>query len=370
MKKIVKHPKDSGSRLLTSGSPFDITSLKRWFLREKRDLPWRLSEDPYAVWISEVMLQQTQVAVVIPYFERWMSQFPTIQSLAEARLDDVIKCWEGLGYYSRARHLHAGAQYVLDHFCGTLPSDPNQLQRIKGLGPYTIGAIRSFAFHQKTSAVDGNVLRVLSRYFMIKDDVSKPSTVKMVRDIAEAILPDEESWIFNEGLIELGAVVCGRKPRCQKCPLKGSCLSHAHGVEDQIPYKSAKIKTELLYRAVPVIISQGRWLVNRGEKGKIMSDLHEFPFFETAKEGVTTSALGKEVKSQLGLEATLLCELPEVTHSFTRYQVRLNPVLFSCPEPAPVQGLSWKSLEELRKLAFSSGHRRIFQLAVDSPQLV
>lgn len=349
---------------------FDTISLKRWFQSEKRDLPWRLSEDPYAVWISEVMLQQTQVSVVIPYFERWMIRFPTIKSLAEAPLDEVIKCWEGLGYYSRARNLHAGAQYVLGHFAGQLPSDPDQLKQIKGLGPYTIGAIRSFAFHQKTSAVDGNVLRVLSRYFMIKDDLSKPSTVNKLRGIAEAILPDEESWVVNEGIIELGAIICGRKPRCKECPLKGSCLSYAHGVQDQVPYKSAKIKTELLYRAVPVIISNGLWLVNRGEKGKVMSDLHEFPFFETDKNGVSPEALMIEVRERFGLESRILCELPEVSHSFTRYQVRLTPVLLSCPQPAAVEALSWKNSEELRKLAFSSGHRRIFQMAADLPLLV
>lgn len=346
---------------------FDIAALKRWFQKEKRDLPWRLSQDPYAVWISEVMLQQTQVAVVIPYFERWMEQFPTIKSLAEAPLDDVIKCWEGLGYYSRARHLHAGAQYVLSHFNGELPSDPNQLKQIKGLGPYTIGAIRSFAFHQKTPAVDGNVLRVLSRYYMIRDDISKPATVKAIRDIAESILPEEEPWVINEGLIELGAMICGKKPRCRECPLKGSCLSYAHGAEEQIPYKSAKAKTEVLYRAVPIIVSKGLWLVNRGTKGKIMSDLHEFPFFETDQGGLAPDALAQEVKSRLGLEAAIIRQLPEVVHSFTRYRVHLHPVLFSCQEPVSVEALSWKSLLELQKLAFSSGHRRLFQMIADSP---
>ncbi len=341
---------------------FDIQALKRWFQREKRDLPWRLTTDPYAVWISEVMLQQTQVAVVIPYFERWMDRFPTIKSLAEAPLDEVIKCWEGLGYYSRARNLHAGARYVLDNFGGELPNDPDKLQQIKGLGPYTIGAIRSFAFHQKTAAVDGNVLRVLSRYFMIQDDLCKPSTVKSLRAIADEILPENESWVVNEGLIELGAIVCGRKPRCTECPLRGSCQSYAHGVVDQIPYKSAKTKIELLYRAVPVICSQELLLVKRGDQGKIMSDLHEFPFFETCKEGISSKALVKKVQAELGLKTFVVQVLPEVSHSFTRYQVRLNPVLLACQEPVSVEALAWKSLDELQKLAFSSGHRRIFQM--------
>lgn len=341
---------------------FDSNALKRWFKREKRDLPWRIDPTPYAVWVSEVMLQQTQVSVVIPYFERWMARYPTIETLAKAPLDEIIKCWEGLGYYSRARSLHEGAQYVVKHFGGILPSDPDKLEQIKGLGPYTIGAIRSFAFHQKTSAVDGNVLRVLSRYFAIEDDISKGSTVKAIRSLADEILPEEESWIVNEGLIELGATVCSRKPHCGECPLNRSCSAYAHGKTGEIPFKSAKTKIEALYRAVAVIVFQDRMLVKRGEKGKIMSDLHEFPFFETGKKGISPKEIVKEVKTQLGLETEIIKEMREIQHSFTRFNVRLNPVILSCKEAHAVQGCSWISVEALKRLAFSSGHRRIFQM--------
>lgn len=340
---------------------FDIHSLQRWFLKEKRDLPWRVDPNPYAVWISEVMLQQTQVAVVIPYFERWMHRFPCIRTLAEASLDEVIKCWEGLGYYSRARNLHEGARYVLDHFDGQLPSDQKLLQQIKGLGPYTIGAIRSFAFHQKTAALDGNVIRVLSRYFMIQDDICKSETVKKLRTIAEEILPENDSWIINEGLIELGALICGRKPQCSECPLKASCLSYAHGLTQQIPYKSAKAKTEFLYRSVAVITNQNTLLLKRGEKGKVMSDLHEFPYFETGKSGISIQEVIDLIQKELNLKVTVVKELPEINHSFTRYQVRLNPILLTCHEPIQVENLAWRTLSEVQKLAFSSGHRRILQ---------
>ncbi|NGX59959.1 MAG: Adenine DNA glycosylase [Chlamydiae bacterium] len=142
-----------------------IETLKHWFKEEKRNFPWRIAPNPYTVWISEVMLQQTRAAVVIPYFERWMKRFPSIQSLADATVDEVIKMWEGLGYYSRARALHEGARYVVAHYHGKLPSSLQLLQKIKGLGPYTIGAIQSFAFHQKAPAVDGNVMRVISRLY-------------------------------------------------------------------------------------------------------------------------------------------------------------------------------------------------------------
>ena len=154
------------------------------------------------------MLQQTQVAVVIPYFLHWMQRFPTIHHLAKASLDEVVKAWEGLGYYSRVRHLHEAAKYLVEHFNGQLPSEEEDLKKIKGLGPYTIGAILSFAFHQKKAAVDGNVIRVLTRYFGLEEDISKVATVNKLRQLAQELLPDEEPWIVNEALIELGATLC------------------------------------------------------------------------------------------------------------------------------------------------------------------
>ena len=167
-------------------SPKELIHLKRWFLDQKRDFPWRENPSPYAVWVSEVMLQQTQAAVVISYFERWMQRFPTIQALADAPLEDVIKEWEGLGYYARARNLHAGARYVVENYEGQLPANAEQLYKIKGLGHYTVGAILSFAFQQRKAAVDGNVLRVLARYYGITDDIGKSATVKKCKDLLKS----------------------------------------------------------------------------------------------------------------------------------------------------------------------------------------
>jgi A/G-specific adenine glycosylase len=334
--------------------------LKSWFLNERRDLPWRDQPNPYAVWVSEVMLQQTQVAVVIPYFERWMSRFPTIATLADAKLDEVIKLWEGLGYYSRARSLHEGAQFVVKHYGGQLPSDENALRKIKGLGPYTVGAILSFAFHKKAAAVDGNVIRVLSRYYQIEEDIAKTKTINHMREIAFQILPEDESWIQNEALIELGATICKKKPACGLCPLRSDCQAYASGSADRLPFKSTKVETEYLYRSVPVINCGTHFLVKRGQKGQIMSDLHEFPFFETNQKGWTVQKLMKELSQQWSLEVEFLQELPAINHSFTKYQVRLNPVLFRCLKSIEIVGHQWHSLDDLRQLAFSSGHRRIF----------
>lgn len=345
--------------------PFlDTDCLKQWFLKAKRDLPWRQQPTPYAVWISEMMLQQTQVAVVIPYFLRWMERFPTIEVLAQASLDEVIKTWEGLGYYSRARYLHEGAKKIVSAFNGQLPNEEAQLQQIKGLGPYTIGAILSFAFHQKKAAVDGNVLRVLARYFQVEDDIAKPATIKRLRQLAEDLLPDEESWIINEGLIELGATICQRKPNCPACPLRSSCLSHRHGMSHQLPVKSKQAKTEYLYRTVVVVTAApDLYLICRRKKGEIMSDLHEFPYFEGSPNGFTEIQLQQKIKECFGIEVEIKQKLPQVIQSFTRYQATLNSIWLHCPSPQSTEEADWISLSDLKKLAFSSGHRRILQLA-------
>jgi A/G-specific adenine glycosylase len=292
----------------------DSKPLIRWFLQEQRDLPWRRERSPYAVWVSEMMLQQTLVAVVIPYFERWMKRFPSIKHLAEAPLDEVLKVWEGLGYYSRARYLHQGAKHIVEHHKGVFPSSPEDLKKIKGLGPYTVGAIRSFAFQHRVPAVDGNVVRVLTRFFMIKEDISKPSTMRTIWEFAEKILPEKDPWVVNEALIELGATVCKKQPQCHACPLKQGCQAYSHGIAVDLPYKSAKIKYESLFRAVPVVQWNNKLLVKRGEKGKIMSDLYEFPYFETDISGISLKGMQLKVQDWLGCKLENGKELSEVAH--------------------------------------------------------
>lgn len=340
---------------------FDDLSLKTWFLSQKRDLPWRQIRDPYAIWISEIMLQQTQVSVVIPYYLNWMKRFPTIRDLAASSLDEVIKTWEGLGYYSRARHLHEAAKYLVTHHDAQIPNHEEDLKKIKGLGPYTIGAILSFAFHQKKAAVDGNVIRVLTRYFGLEDDISKSFTIKKLREIAQTILPDEEPWIINEALIELGATVCQRKAKCHDCPLQTRCVSFRKGIVDQIPIKSKKTKIEHLYRSVAVIHCGSDYLVKRGKKGSVMSDLYEFPYFEITKASFCPQQLQQTIEENYALKLVQKEILPEIKHSYTRYNIRLYPTLFSCQESKLIEGLHWLSHQSLKNLAFSSGHRRIFQ---------
>lgn len=337
----------------------DLPKIKKWFLTEKRDLPWRINPSPYSVWVSEIMLQQTQASVVIPYFLSWMKKYPNIKSLAEAPIEEVIKMWEGLGYYSRARNLHAGAKYIVDHHKGEFPTSEEEIRKIKGIGPYTLGAILGFAFHQKRAAVDGNVLRVLARYFQIEEDIKKSSTVKKMQTLMHAILPDFEPWIINEALIELGATICQKKPQCSKCPLKSTCKGYINHQAEFLPVKSKGPKTEYLSRFVTVINHDNYYLLRKGQPGEIMQDLYEFPYFDSLPKGTSIKNL---ILKTHGLQVEKVKDLPNVSHSFTRYQVELTPTLFHSSSKNEIDKFIWVSKPELIKLPFSSGHRKILSL--------
>lgn len=335
--------------------------LKKWFKEKNRDLPWRNHPDPYAVFVSEIMLQQTRASSVIPYFQKWLSQFPTISCLASASIEEVIKCWEGLGYYSRARNLHNAANYLVEHHNGNVPSDRVSLEKIKGLGPYTIGAILSFAFKQKISAIDGNAIRVLSRYFLIEEDIAKSKTITSIREIAEGLLPDHEPWVFNEALIELGATVCIRNPKCYQCPIQNECKAYQLGKEQTLPYNSKKQKIEKIDRLVFIISCEDSFLLKKVESGKIMSDLYEFPYLPFSGTIASPKQLENTVWKKWQLRANFVKALPKEEHSFTRYKASLSPLLFEMRTQKEIKDYIWVQSKKIEELPFSSGHRRIFK---------
>lgn len=209
---------------------FFSTELLSWYERSKRDLPWRRHRDPYYIWVSEIMLQQTRVDTVIPYFQRFIERFPTIRDLAEAPEEEVLKCWEGLGYYSRARNLQAAAKQVMERHGGIVPDTKAEVSALKGVGPYTTGAILSIAFNRPEPAVDGNVMRVLSRYFLIEEDVAKAGTRTLMEELAAELIPEGRASDFNQALMELGALVCTPKsPQCLICPVMARCAGRLEG---------------------------------------------------------------------------------------------------------------------------------------------
>lgn len=339
----------------------NINPLVLWFDSSKRALPWRQFPTPYEVWVSEVMLQQTQVAVVIPYYLQWMELFPTIKALANAPLEQVIKTWEGLGYYSRARNLHHGAKTVLEKYQGELPNSRDELLSIKGLGDYTVGAILSFAFKQKAPAIDGNVQRVITRVFGLEEDIVKSTTKKKILSHVEQLLPEHEPWVVSEALIELGALICTKKPACMQCPLKNQCQAFLQGKTAQIPFKSTKQKTEKIHRTVALIQGQGFYLIRKVPPGEIMEGLYEFPYFEGNSTPVSAA---EQITLRYGLNVTFLEMKARVQHGFTRFQATLEPMLFETCATKPVAGFEWVKEEALLGLPFSSGHRKLAQALV------
>lgn len=329
--------------------PFDAQGLKRWFLAKRRDLPWRRAVTPYRVWIAEIMLQQTQVSVVIDYFERWMRRFPTVHVLAEATVDEVLKMWEGLGYYSRARHVHAAARQLVAEHGGEIPSRRDALERIKGLGPYTVGALLSFAFHQRAAAVDGNVVRVLARFFAIEEDTCRGPVRKRIWEIAEDILPQKEPWLVVEGLIELGATVCTKMPRCPVCPLRDTCHAFRLGKYNALPLRKKQKPITHLKRHVAVVHYEGEVLLKRVAADEVMADLYEFPYFEDPAG----------IASHFPFALVFERRLEEQAHTFTRYRAVLIPTLWKAMQKREVPEYIWVSWEKMHELPFSSGHRRI-----------
>lgn len=256
--------------------------LLQWYGAQKRDLPWRMNRDPYRVWVSEIMLQQTRVDTVIPYYNTFMDKFPTVKALAEAPEEEVLKCWEGLGYYSRARNLQAGAKMVMEQYGGIIPDDKSAVSGLKGVGPYTSGAIMSIAFNRPEPAVDGNVMRVLSRYFLLEDDIAKPATRVSIEKLAASLIPEGAAGDFNQALMELGALVCTPKtPGCLPCPVMEHCAARLAGKEMELPVKT-KAKPPRHERRAAVIVmgsgpNAGKVLVRQRPAAGLLAQMWELP---------------------------------------------------------------------------------------------
>ncbi len=244
---------------------FYARELLAWYRRCKRDLPWRRSRDPYRIWVSEIMLQQTRVETVIPYYHRFMEQFPTIEALADAPEEQVLKAWEGLGYYSRARNLQAAAREVKEEYGGIVPDDPEAVRSLKGVGPYTSGAILSIAYERSEPAVDGNVMRVLSRFFLLTEDIAKPGTRVTIERLARSLIPEGAAGDFNQALMELGATVCTPKsPQCLTCPVMERCGARLEGRVDELPIKAKAKPPRPEARAAALVADEsGRLLIRR-----------------------------------------------------------------------------------------------------------
>lgn len=257
-----------------------------WYHYHKRDLPWRKDADPYKIWVSEIMLQQTRVDTVIPYFNHFMRLFPTIKDLAEADEETVLKAWEGLGYYSRARNLHTAVKEVQEQYGGVMPEDPKAIRKLKGVGPYTAGAIASIAYNQPEPAVDGNVMRVLARIYTIYDDIAANGATKRFEAIVRELIAEDQASDFNQALMELGAMICTpRAPGCLICPVAAHCYARAEGVQEYLPVKAKKKPPKQIYLAAYVLVNaDGKLLIERRPDTGLLAKLYQFPMAEKPDE--------------------------------------------------------------------------------------
>jgi A/G-specific adenine glycosylase len=341
-------------------------SLLNWFRRSRRDLPWRQNRDPYRIWVSEIMLQQTQVATVVPYFERFLNAFPTVQALAAAEEQAVLRLWEGLGYYRRARNLHQAAQRVVAEFGSQIPDDPAALQRLPGIGRYTMGAILSQAFDQRLPILEANSQRVLARLLAFSEDLRRGPARRRLWEAAEALLPSRKVGEFNQALMELGALVCTpQTPRCPGCPLASVCEARRLGIQKQIPHTPAVLETIAVEEAA-VVIHRGRkvLLVQRPPNGR-WAGLWEFPHAPLAN-GESYEATAARLASDLaGIQATIGPELRTLRHGIMHYRITL--VCFDAQYRAGRfrstfyrQG-RWLRTYELGEYPVSSPQRRLAQ---------
>ena len=256
--------------------------LLAWYDENKRDLPWRRSKNPYHIWVSEIMLQQTRVDTVIPYYERFLDWFPTVESLANAAEERLLKAWEGLGYYSRVRNMQTAAQQIMSEFEGKFPSTYEGISSLKGIGPYTAGAISSIAFNLPQPAVDGNVMRVLARLFEVNHDIGNPSNRKIFQAMMEVLIDPDRPGDFNQALMDLGSdIEAPVNPRPEESPVKEFSAAYQHGTMDRYPIKAPKKKPIPIYlKALVVQNSQGRFLLEKNEREKRLAGFWHFPLIE------------------------------------------------------------------------------------------
>ncbi|MDR1659172.1 MAG: A/G-specific adenine glycosylase [Desulfovibrio sp.] len=347
-------------------------ALLDWFAVHKRPLPWRASYTPYEVWISEIMLQQTRMGRGVEYFTRWMKRFPDIQSLAAASEDEVLRLWEGLGYYSRARHILHAARLIMKEHNGIFPSDPARIRALPGIGPYTAGAVASIAFGEKLPCIDANVERVISRIFNIDTPVKQEPAASKIRGLALALVPEGKAREHNQAMMEMGALVCGKSPRCERCPAAEFCISRNMGIADQRPVPGKKASIIPIAMATGILRHNGRIFLQKRLSGGVWGNLWEFPGGRIENNEDPADAVVREFMEETGLAVTPVCRYGIIRHGYTTYRIAMHCFGLSltelhCPQdlpPPPVRltaasSWRWAEPEEVADLPMPTPHRRL-----------
>jgi len=347
--------------------PYFQKDLLAWFDAHRREMPWRDTPDPYLIWVAEIMLQQTRVDQVRPYFERFIRRFPDVHTLARASIDDVLKAWEGLGYYRRAHYLHQAARIIVERHGGSIPSDPEALSKLPGVGPYTLAAVLSIAYQYPIAAVDGNVIRVLTRAFGIREDVSRQATRQKLQDLAGTLLPEHRPGDFNQALMELGAMVCTpTQPACTSCPLQPVCKAYHEGTPTAYPVKKKTAPIPHIHVAIGILYdTEGRILITRRPEDAMLGGLWEFPGGKVEEHESPAEACKRELKKELGIDVEVGPKIGEVKHTYSHFRMTLHA--FHCK---PVKGtpcttdgrpMRWVTPNEMHRLAFPRANQKIIE---------
>jgi A/G-specific adenine glycosylase len=354
-------------------------TLLTWYGQAARQLPWRGVRDPYGVWVSEIMLQQTRVETVIPYYQRWMKRFPDMASLAKASQQEVLSLWEGLGYYSRARNLQRAAKIVIEEMGGVMPQDVKTLQTLPGIGRYTAGAIASIAFGKDEAALDGNIRRVLARYFNVTEVARSPAGERILWDLAARHLPSSRAGEYNQAMMDLGALICtARSPDCQRCPLAKGCQARRLGIQEERPVTRAKSPIPH-YTVTAAVICQparrDRVLISQRPEDGLLGGLWEFPGGKQQDNEVLSACLKREILEELGVEIQVCERLGVYQHAYTHFRVTLHA--FHCklpngaqPKPIQVQDLKWATLDDLIEFPMGKIDRQIATELVEREKLL
>jgi len=348
--------------------------LLAWYDNNKRRLPWRDIDNPYHTWISEIMLQQTRVDQAIPYYLRFIEEFPTVYDLADANQQDVLKVWEGLGYYSRARNMHQAAKTVVEKFNGKVPDTYQRITSLKGIGPYTAAAVLSIAYNKRYAVVDGNVIRVLSRYSGIEKDVRAAATKKEIQQQADGLISEQRPGDFNQALMELGATVCTPgTPLCNECPLQANCIAAREAKTDVIPYKSPAKKVPHRDIGIGIIINdQQHVLIARRPEDVMLGGLWEFPGGKKKDNESIRETVIRELNEELGVDVELDRFFIKFNHAYSHFKITLHAYLChivdGTPDPVASQEIRWVPIKNLSKFPFPKANKIITEKLINGNQ--
>lgn len=352
-------------RTKTLITPYFHKNLLEWFKDNARDLPWRRTKEPYHIWLSEMMLQQTRVDQAMPYYLAFIDAFPTVYHLAEAPLDAVLKCWEGLGYYARARNLHKAALKIAMEHQGVFPKTEKEALALPGVGPYSAAAVLSIAYQVPLAVLDGNVMRVLTRVLSFEADIRQPIHRAILQDWANLILNHRSPDKHNEAIMELGATICTpKKPLCPKCPLQPTCKAYQNNRQNELPFSSKKPKVPHFQIAVGVVFNDAsQILINRRPDEGLLGGLWEFPGGKQELSESLEETCKRELAEELGIEVSIRQKLVVVNHAYTHFKITLHAFLCTLSKGDPIstngQPIQWVKESELDQFAFPKANNKV-----------